>query len=204
MVERAGVPVDDPIGEVLDFWFGELDGAGMSDAVHRKLWFSADPALDTQIRTRYGSLVATALAGGLAGWADGDHGLVALLLLLDQFTRNIYRGSAQAFAGDPAALALARRAIAAGRHHRLPLIHRVFLYLPLEHSEDLADQDRCVALFRALGKDSGHPGVAEFTRYAEAHREVIARFGRFPHRNAALGRAATPAEEAWLARRGGF
>ncbi len=196
--------MEDPIGAVLDFWFGELDGVGMSDAVHRKLWFSADPALDARIRARYGTLVATALDGGLDDWADGDGGLVALVLLLDQFTRNIYRGSAQAFAGDPAALALARRAIAAGRHQRLPLIHRVFLYLPLEHSEALADQDRCVALFRALGGESGHPQAAEFTRYAQAHRDVIARFGRFPHRNAVLGRSSTPAEEAWLARHGGF
>jgi len=148
--------------------------------------------------------MATALDGHLDGWADGDPGLLALVLLLDQFTRNIHRGSAQAFAGDPAALALARHAVAAGRHQRLPLIHRVFLYLPLEHSEKLADQDRCVALFRALGEDSAHPLVTEFTRYAKAHRDVIARFGRFPHRNAALGRPSTPAEQDWLASHGGF
>jgi len=194
----------DPIEAVLDFWFGQLDGAGMSDAAHCGLWFSAEPAVDERIRDRFGPLVATALDGHLDRWADGDPGLVALVLLLDQFTRNIHRGSAQAFAGDPAALALARRAVAAGRHQRLPLIHRVFLYLPLEHSEKLADQDRCVALFRALGEDSAHPLVTEFTRYAKAHRDVIARFGRFPHRNAALGRPSTPAEQDWLASHGGF
>lgn len=192
------------IEDVLAFWLGEPDETGMSDAAHRQLWFSADPALDTRIRERFSALVAIALEGGLDGWADGDRGLVALLVLLDQFTRNIHRGTAGAFVGDPAALALAREAVAAGRDRHLPLIHRVFLYLPLEHSEALADQDRCVALFRALGAESSHPGVAEFTRYAEAHREVIARFGRFPHRNAALGRPSTPAEADWLARHGGF
>jgi uncharacterized protein (DUF924 family) len=130
--------------------------------------------------------------------------MVALVLLLDQFTRNIFRGTAKAFAGDPRALELAQRCIADGRYHRLPAIHRVFVLMPLEHSEQLAIQQQCVALFEELISVSGLEQISGFNRYAAAHRDVIARFGRFPHRNAILGRESTPAEITHLETHGGF
>ena len=192
------------IQDIHDYWFGPLDAAGMAGADRNKLWFSASEAVDADLRRRFGALVERALGGELQPWGNDDAGLVALVLLLDQFTRNLFRGTPRAFAGDQRALALARKTIAAGRHRRLPAIHRVFLYLPLEHCEDLATQDECLRLFAALERDAGSESVAGFTRYARAHREVIAQFGRFPHRNAILGRESTPAELEHLARHGGF
>jgi uncharacterized protein (DUF924 family) len=197
------------INDIHDFWFGELDEAGMCDQDHQRLWFTASPETDAHCRSRFGELVAQALRGDLDGWVDsgwshGDQGLVTLVLLLDQFTRNIYRDTAAAFAGDPAALALAQRAIETGRYQRLPAIHQVFLYMPLEHCEDPEIQDECVTLFEELSAVTGSEQVAGFTRYALAHRDVIAQFGRFPHRNAILGRESTPAELAYLEQHGGF
>lgn len=192
------------IDDIHQFWFGRLDEAGMAEPQQQKLWFSANDAIDDALRQRFGALVERALAGELQEWADHDTGLIALVLLLDQFTRNIFRGTARAFAGDPTALVLARDAIAAGRHQQLPAIHRVFLYLPLEHSEDLAAQDECLRLFRELQQAADSDQVAGFTRYALAHREIIAQFGRFPHRNAILDRESTPEELEHLAQHGGF
>jgi uncharacterized protein (DUF924 family) len=197
------------INDIHDFWFGELDEAGMCDQDHQRLWFTASPETDAHCRSRFGELVAQALRGDLDGWVDsgwshGDQGLVTLVLLLDQFTRNIYRDTAAAFAGDPAALALAQRAIETGRYQRLPAIHQVFLYMPLEHCEDPEIQDECVTLFEELSAVTGSEQVAGFTRYALAHRDIIAQFGRFPHRNAILGRESTPAELAYLEQHGGF
>lgn len=192
------------IEDIHDFWFGPLDGAGLADESRHKLWFSAGEDTDTALQARFGHPVEQALAGELDHWARTDAGLIALVLLLDQFPRNIHRGTARAFAGDERALALARGAIAAGRHRQLPAIHRVFLYLPLEHSEQLAAQEDCLRLFRELEREIGCEQIAGFTRYAQAHRDVIARFGRFPHRNKILGRESTPEELDHLARHGGF
>ena len=192
------------IAAVHQFWFGPLDEAGFAAPEHQRLWFSASPGTDATLADRFGTLVRRGLAGELESWEQSDAGLIALVLLLDQFTRNIYRGTPDAFAGDAAALTLARRAIAAGRHRRLPNIHRVFLYMPLEHCEDLAIQDECVRLFAALAAETGARAIDDFSRYAVAHREVIARFGRFPHRNAILGRDSTTEESAYLEEHGGF
>jgi uncharacterized protein (DUF924 family) len=194
----------DTITEIHDFWFGELDENGVCRTDRNALWFGADEATDAHCRDRFGAALALALAGKLDSWASTDRGLVALVVLLDQFSRNIHRGAAQAFDGDPMALALAQDTIASGRHLCLPVIHRVFLYLPLEHSEDLALQDTCVSLFEELAKASDHAQFASFTRYAAAHRDVIAKFGRFPHRNALLGRQSTPDELAYLEQHSGF
>ena len=194
----------DTITEIHDFWFGELDENGLCKTDRNALWFGADEATDTRCRALFGASLTLALAGKLDTWVDTDRGLVALVVLLDQFSRNIHRGTAQAFGGDQKALALSRDATASGLHLRLPLIHRVFLYLPLEHSEELALQNQCVALFEELALISDHPQFASFTRYAVAHRDVIAKFGRFPHRNAALGRGSSPAEIAYLEQHGGF
>ena len=196
--------MDSAIDDIHAFWFGELDAAGMSSAQHRQLWFRKSEDTDRSCRERFGALVADAVAGGLVDWPDSDRGLVALVLLLDQFTRNIYRDTARAFAGDARALSLAQSAISAGIHQRLPTIHQVFLYMPLEHSEDRAVQAQCVALFKELAAACGHSDIEDFTRYAKAHRDVVERFGRFPHRNALLGRESTTAERDYLEKHGGF
>lgn len=196
--------MDPAIDDIHDFWFGELDDAGMSSPQQRQLWFKKSGDTDRTCRDRFGALVADAVAGGMADWPDSDRGLVALVLLLDQFTRNIYRNTPRAFAGDARALALAQASIASGHHQRLPAIHQVFLFMPLEHCEDPEVQAECVALFEELAAVTGNSEIVDFTRYARAHREVIARFGRFPHRNALLGRESTDAEREYLQTHGGF
>ena len=196
--------MDAKVTQLHDFWFGPLDEAGFCAATQHGLWFTKSEATDATCRERFGSLVDQALAGELDHWVDDDQGLVALVILLDQFTRNIYRDTARAFAGDPKALALAQACIAAGRHQRLPAIHQVFLFMPLEHSEDLAVQEQCVSLFEELAALTGSEQVGNFGQYAKAHRDVIARFGRFPHRNRILGRDSSPEELAYLDEHGGF
>lgn len=196
--------MSEEIEAIHSFWFGPLDEAGLSASDRNALWFRATPATDEACRERFGDLVERAIAGDLGEWAAGDRGLIALVLLLDQFTRNIFRDTARAFCGDARALDLAQQTIAAGHHQRLPAIHQVFLFLPLEHHEDLEVQEECVTLFEELAAVTGSDQIAGFTRYAVAHRDVIARFGRFPHRNAVLGRESTAKELAWLAQHGGF
>jgi len=196
--------MDSAINDILSFWFGELDERGLCDPGQHQLWFRKSDDTDRRCRTGFGDKVDMALTGELDQWAQSASGLVALVLLLDQFTRNIYRDTPAAFAGDSQALELAVAAIDSGRHTRLPAIHRVFLYLPLEHSENRGDQDRCVALLTGLADEVGIEQFQEFARYAEAHRQVIAQFGRFPHRNAILNRESTEAELAYLEKYGGF
>ena len=146
----------------------------------------------TQVQDRLRDLVAMALAGELDHWAQIRPGLVALVLLLDQFTRNIYRDTRPPLLAIRRPSSWQRRPSPVGRHPRLPAIHRVFLYLPLEHSENLEDQDRCVTLLTGWPM-RWHEQFQEFARYAHAHRQVIAQFGRFPHRNAILSRESTEA-----------
>lgn len=192
------------IDAIHNFWFGELDENGFCTSDQHALWFGASDETDAFCREQFDASLALALDGQLQDWAQTDRGLLALVLLLDQFTRNIHRGTAQAFAGDSLALALAQDAITTGRHLDLPAIHRVFLYLPLEHCEDLAVQESCVVLFEALAKQAGHTQFDSFTRYAIAHRDVIAQFGRFVHRNVALGRKSSAEELGYLKEHGGF
>ncbi len=153
-------------------------------------WFSKDAGLDREITTRFLATHEAAAAGCLAGWEDAAEGAFALLLLLDQFPRNMFRGSARAFATDPLARAVADRAIAHGFDAGAPSAERIFFYLPFMHSENLADQERSLALARQT--DGGSD------KYARIHADIIRRFGRFPHRNAVLGRATTPQEQAFL------
>jgi uncharacterized protein (DUF924 family) len=176
--------------DVLDFWFGDTDEP-------REAWFRKDPAFDESIRVRFGSLIEAALAGAVDGWAASPDGALARLVVLDQFTRNCFRGSARAFAGDALALAGARALVAHGDDLHLPPLRRVFAYLPFEHSEDPAMQRESVRQFEALAVL--RPSLAGYADYARRHAEVIERFGRFPHRNAALGRESSAAEMAWLA-----
>lgn len=192
------------ISEIHEFWFGDLDDNGLPASDRNALWFGASAEVDATCRKRFGNALQQAREKKLHAWTQSDRGLVALVLLLDQFSRNIHRGTAQAFAGDALALSLAQDAIAAERHLRLPAIHRVFLYLPLEHCENLAVQEQSVALFEELAQHTGHPQFDDFCRYAAAHRDVIARFGRFPHRNTVLERESSAEERAHLAQHGGF
>lgn len=189
----------DEVERLLGFWFADgLDG-------FRKAWFERDAAFDAACRDGFGALVAPAREGALDGWAATPRGALALLLLLDQFPRNLHRGSAEAFAADPHARAVARRAVLRDRHDlALPPTARIFLYLPFEHGEALADQDLSVALFEGLRDIPAMRAPGGAIDYAWRHRAVIQAFGRFPHRNAALGRASTAAEQAWLAAGGGF
>ena len=153
-------------------------------------WFENDAGFDAEIRARFLATYEAAAAGGLA-WDDNPQGALALVIVLDQFPRNMFRDSARAFAADLLAREVASRAIARGFDQRVPAAERMFFYLPFEHSEKLADQERCVALNRATGD-------AEATKWAEHHADIIRRFGRFPHRNAVLGRATTAEEQAFL------
>ena len=154
-------------------------------------WFNKDADFDREITARFLSIHVTAAAGGLADWEGTAAGALALLLLLDQFPRNMFRGSARAFATDPLARAVADRAIARGFDDSVASGERQFFYLPFEHSENLADQERSLALWRRVGD-------RKVDRYAEIHADIIRRFGRFPHRNAILNRASTPEEQAFL------
>ena len=193
-----------PIDKIHAFWFGPLTTEGMSAPSQHALWFTKREDTDRKIATQFQSLVEQALAGQLDEWTDSAEGLIALILLLDQFTRNIFRNSANAFAGDAKALEFAQTALSHKRHLTLPPIHQVFLLMPLEHNENLVVQEQCVEAFRALHERTGLPQIADFSRYAVAHRDVIAQFGRFPHRNDILGRSSTEDELAYLEKHGGF
>ncbi|WP_026874002.1 DUF924 family protein [Inquilinus limosus] len=177
--------------DVLTFWF-EQSG--------KDRWFSGDAGFDAEIRARFLTLQEEAAAGRHDDWAASPLGAVALCIVLDQFPRNLFRGTPRAFATDPQALATAKAAVEQGfdKDPALTDDHRLFLYLPFEHSEDLADQQRSVELQTAGLSDPG------YIDYARRHLAVIERFGRFPHRNLILGRITTPEEEAYLAEHGGF
>lgn len=168
--------------DVIEFWFAPAS---------RERWFESTPDFDRQIEARFGDLCRQGAAGALGHWQDSAAGCLALCLLLDQFPRNRFRGSREAFATDAQALAVAEQALARGLDQQLPPEMRMFLYLPFEHSEDLAHQRRAVALIGALGD-------AKALDYAVRHLRVIERFGRFPHRNQVLGRETTAAEAAFL------
>jgi uncharacterized protein (DUF924 family) len=178
--------------DVLDYWF---DKPGSPEyGAPRALWFMKSDETDAEIRRRFGPTIEAALQGRLDDWAVTAQGALALILLLDQFTRNIHRGSSAAFAGDAKALALARALVADGRDLDLAPLERWFVYLPFEHSEALADQRESMRLFGALEALSP-TGALDWAR---KHYEVIERFGRYPHRNEILGRASTPEEIEFL------
>lgn len=154
-------------------------------------WFKKDPAFDDEIRERFLATHEAAAAGQLSNWEQSAQGALALLILLDQFPRNIFRGDARAFATDPLARAIAAGAIIRGFDSQVPKEMRGFFYLPFEHSENLADQERCIAFHKAIDDTEG-------LKWAEIHADIIRRFGRFPHRNTALGRITTAEEQAFL------
>jgi uncharacterized protein (DUF924 family) len=167
--------------DVLAFW----------RAAGQHKWFAKNDAFDAEVKSRFLPTYEAAADGALSGWEATPDGALALTIVLDQFPRNMFRRDARAFAADAAARAVADRALARGFDRQVPDGERLFFYLPFEHSETMADQDRCCALFRTLGE-------ADLLRWAELHADIIRRFGRFPHRNAVLGRTTTPAEKAFL------
>ncbi|MCJ8518012.1 uncharacterized protein (DUF924 family) [Pseudorhizobium tarimense] len=172
--------------EILDFWFGRLS---------RKQWFEKSDEVDAEIDRRFRETHLALARGGVEEWRETPDGRLAAIIVLDQFPRNIYRGTPLAFATDWMALREARLAIEAGADEGVAVDHRAFIYLPYEHSEDLRDQQRCVELFKRLGD-------SEYLDYAERHLAVIQEFGRFPHRNALLGRQSTDAELDYLSKPG--
>lgn len=176
------------------------DVVGFWRAAGPDKWFAKSPAFDDAIRLRFEPVHHAAARGEHAGWAQTAEGALALLLLLDQFPRNLWRGSAHAFATDPLARTIASGAIDRGFDRRVEAPLRQFFYLPFSHSEALADQDRALALYEAYDADTGD---FDSLKYAVIHRDIIIRFGRFPHRNPAFGRATTPEEQTFLDR-GGF
>lgn len=180
--------MSDPV-TVLDYWLDEVGEDG---------WYAGGEDLDGEIRDRFGDLWQAAADGGLDHWVDGPAGTLAFIVVTDQFPRNIWRGSAKAFSTDAAALDAARRAIAAGWDLQVPEPERQFFYLPLMHSEVLADQEDCIGLMDERMPETG----ASNQLHARAHTEIIRRFGRFPYRNDAFGRETTPDEAAFLAEGG--
>ncbi|MBK8160054.1 MAG: DUF924 domain-containing protein [Rhodospirillaceae bacterium] len=177
---------------VIDFWYAP--GA-------HALWFEKDKAFDEEIRARFGTAVLAAQMGELDSWAATQMGALALLILLDQMARNIYRGQAKAFLGDGRALAIAKVAIDRDLDKGLPFDQRRFFYLPFEHAEDMANQDRSIDLFTRLYQETAGADKKDAEvqlDYAHRHRDIIRRFGRYPHRNEALGRPSTDDEIAFL------
>jgi uncharacterized protein (DUF924 family) len=169
------------IARILDFWFAS-----------EGLWFAKDDAFDETIRQRFAADHERAAAGGLADWRETPDGCLALIVLLDQFSRNMFRGTARAFATDALALGIAETAVERGFDQAVAPERRPFVYMPFMHSEDIEPQSRCVELFAAMG------GNSKGLEYAIKHREIIERFGRFPHRNEILGRTTTTEETAFL------
>ena len=186
-----------PPQTVLDFWFGAPDDAGHLQT--RPQWFRKDEAFDASIGQRFGALIEQALIGGIDAWVAAPLAALpalARVIVLDQFTRNAFRGSARAFAGDAMALQTTRALVASGLDRQLSGVQRQFAYLPFEHAEDRAHQRTSVQLFEQLGHDE--PALPGLLEWAQRHHDIVARFGRFPHRNAALGRASSAEEIEFL------
>ena len=187
---------------IREYWFGTaLEDAAVTARERARLWWSKSRELDNETRRRFESCVIKAGSGELEHWASNPQDRLALILLTDQFPRSIYRDSARAFAFDTKALSLARDGVGASFDVSLRPLERVFFYLPLEHSESLADQQRSVNLFQKLVDEVSQdhkPTFAEYLDFAVRHRDIISRFGRFPHRNKALGRISTPEELSFL------
>lgn len=183
---------------VLDFWFGAPGSETYGQ--QRKLWFVKSEETDARIRSHFGALTDAAISGACPDWGNSPRASLAIVLLLDQFARNIHRNTPRAFAGDAQALAIAKRMVTEGDDQALLPVERIFAYLPFEHAEDIGEQRMSLRLFRALASE--HTGFDSTLDYAQRHHAVIERFSRFPHRNAILGRTSTPDEADYLAQPG--
>jgi uncharacterized protein (DUF924 family) len=202
----------DEARQVRDFWLGKLPMTAQTLDQRLKLWFPEDESPDVRqnrdkaIRARFGSLVERAILGELASWADSPRRCLSLLILLDQFPRNIYRGTARAFAGDDQAVAITLSGMESAADGALDIVERIFFYMPLQHCEVREVQEESVAAYRRLLSEAPPDLRGAFDdalKAAEEHRMIIERFGRFPHRNRALERVSTREEEAWLSAGGG-
>ena len=193
--------------DVLSFWFGDASATDPLATAKSKeaLWWGGDPATDRAIDTRFGAARRLAIAAELPAWMATPRGRLAAIILVDQFSRNIHRGTPQAFAHDPHARNMCHDGLARGDDTALAPLERVFFYLPLEHSESIQEQEHSVRLYEQLARQAGSDLQTLFESYADfarRHRDVIRRFGRFPHRNKILGRPSTAEEEAFLAQPG--
>lgn len=187
--------------DIIDFWFGDSLGNPESARNRSKFWYVSNSDTDAEIRKQFGPILEAVLKGDLSAWETTPEGALALVILLDQFSRNIYRGDAKAYSGDELALAIAKRAIQASFDQDLPGLHRLFLYHPFHHSEQLRDQENAVALFQNVedrSPEDWREFLHGFTKFAIHHKGVVSRFGRFPHRNKILGRSNTKEEQAYL------
>ena len=182
---------------VLDFWFGEEGGPGYGE--FRSQWFQKEDAFDREVTDRFADLYEQAAADRLDAWREEAESCLALVIVLDQFPRNMFRGDARTHATDAKALGAAKYAIERALDRELPAYGRMFLYMPFMHAESVEDQRRSVGLFEGLAAEPGGPDVVE---YAVGHRDIVERFGRFPHRNALLGRETTPEEAEFLTQPG--
>ncbi len=186
---------------VLDFWFGDGLELGWPSSPRDKLWWGGDAELDQRINTQFGDWVKQALAGGLQSWTHEPASRLAMVILLDQFTRNVFRGKAEAFSGDALAQTLVLQALDVTMDQRLPWVGRLFLYMPLMHAENLSHQNECVRRFQQLQADAPadiKPRLDGNVKFALQHRDIIAEFGRFPYRNGVLGRINSPEEDEFV------
>lgn len=186
---------------VLEFWFGDGLEAGWPSRSRSELWFGSSAAIDEEITERFGSMVEAALMNEWVDWLEKPLSRLALVILLDQFTRNIYRGSSRAFSGDHRAVTLVIEGISRGMDKQLPFIGRVFFYMPLMHAEELSIQDECIRAFEELQQDVPEElkeAIENNIAFANQHRDIIERFGRFPHRNDCLERESTAEEVEFL------
>jgi uncharacterized protein (DUF924 family) len=196
----------DEARSIRDFWFGKLPLSAAKLEQRMRFWFGADGSQlrarrDDEIRTRFSAVFEKAIAGGLASWADGPRRRLSLILVLDQFPRNLFRGSERAYAYDGQALGLTLSGMQSAADAALDVVERLFFYMPLQHAENSEAQEESVVAYRRLLSEVPAELTGTFAgalRSAENHRELIARFGRFPHRNAALARDSTPEEQEWL------
>lgn len=193
-------PNPDRHDELMQWWFGDEPFETDSEAKIKR-WFMGGDTVDAEIKARFGDLFEAARSGSLDSWSATAHGTLGLLLLLDQFSRSLHRGTADAFACDPRARELVAQGLDQGHDQALGPIERCFFYMPLMHSESLEDHDRAIALFEALvasQPEQTRDAYAVFLSYSHQHRDTIVRFGRYPHRNHILGRTSTPQEKAYL------
>jgi uncharacterized protein (DUF924 family) len=184
--------------DVLTFWFGPREGDAFANAPK---WWRKDPAFDAEVTATFGPTLEAAARGDLDAWADAPRSAAALVVVLDQFSRNIHRDKARAFAADEKALSVARALVDARGDRALDPAMRSFVYMPFMHAEELAAQDRCIVLFAIAAEEAPEalrPQLVNNLLFAVKHRRIIERFGRFPHRNAILGRASSPEEDAFL------
>lgn len=185
--------------DILDFWFGELDHRGCASDEKVRRWWTKSDDFDRELEDRFGKLRREMLAGAHEDWLEDPDSLIAYIVVLDQFSRNIGRGTPVMYEADQRALAATKRALDAGLHRMMATSFRVALYMPLMHSESLADQDMCIGLFQELAAQRRDVDrLGQNVEFAIKHRDIVQRFGRFPHRNEILGRESTPEELEFL------